>query len=56
MSGCASPTPRPWSRPQLLGEATRDTDALTLKVPSDGGLHSLKRLLDRLDDESIEVG
>jgi len=28
---------------------------LTLKVPSDGSLRGLKRLLDRLDDESIEV-
>jgi|SRR5262245_24660955 len=28
---------------------------LTLQVPSDGSLRGLKRLLDRLDDESIEV-
>jgi ABC-2 type transport system ATP-binding protein len=38
-----------------LGEASRDEDALTLQVPSDGSLHSLKALIDRLDDESIEV-
>jgi len=38
-----------------LGEASRDEDALTLQVPSDGSLRSLKALIDRLDDESIEV-
>jgi ABC-2 type transport system ATP-binding protein len=38
-----------------LGEVSRDEAALTLQVPSDGSLRSLKRLLDRLDDESIEV-
>jgi ABC-2 type transport system ATP-binding protein len=39
----------------LLGEALRDDSALTLQVPSDGSLRSLKTLLDRLDDASIEV-
>jgi ABC-2 type transport system ATP-binding protein len=39
----------------LLGEVVRDDVALTLHVPSDGSLRSLKTLLDRLDDESIEV-
>ncbi|PSL04573.1 ABC-2 type transport system ATP-binding protein [Haloactinopolyspora alba] len=43
------------SATQTLGHATGDDDALTLKVPSDGSLRSLKALLDRLDDESIEV-
>jgi ABC-2 type transport system ATP-binding protein len=38
-----------------LGEVSRDDDALTLRVPSDGSLRSLKELIDRLDDESIEV-
>jgi ABC-2 type transport system ATP-binding protein len=38
-----------------LGEVLRDDDALTLQVPSDGSVRSLKTLLDRLDDESIEV-
>jgi ABC-2 type transport system ATP-binding protein len=38
-----------------LGEVLRDDVALTLQVPSDGSLRSLKTLLDRLDDESIEV-
>jgi ABC-2 type transport system ATP-binding protein len=39
----------------LLGDGVRDAEALTLQVPSDGSLRSLKTLLDRLDDESIEV-
>ena len=37
------------------GAAARDDDALALNVPSDGGVRSLKALLDRLDHESIEV-
>ncbi|GGS15070.1 ATP-binding cassette domain-containing protein [Actinokineospora fastidiosa] len=36
-----------------LGAAQRDD--LALHVPSDGSLRSVKALLDRLDDESIEV-
>lgn len=40
---------------RALGRATRDDDALALRVPSDGSLRALKTLLDRLDDESIEV-
>ncbi|MCI0583139.1 MAG: ATP-binding cassette domain-containing protein [Chloroflexi bacterium] len=35
--------------------ASRDDEALTLQVPSDGGLGSLRRLLDRLDGAAIEV-
>jgi ABC-2 type transport system ATP-binding protein len=35
--------------------ASRDHDVLTLQVPSDGGVRSLRAVLDRLDDESIEV-
>ena len=38
-----------------LGEVSRDDDALTLQVPSDGGVRSLRALLDQLDDASIEV-
>jgi len=38
-----------------LGRGTRDKDALTLRVPSDGSLRSLKVLIDRLDDRAIEV-
>jgi ABC-2 type transport system ATP-binding protein len=43
------------SATHTLGEVLRDDAALTLQVPSDGSLRSLKTLLDRLDDESIEV-
>ncbi|MFN8050102.1 MAG: ATP-binding cassette domain-containing protein [Acidimicrobiales bacterium] len=37
-----------------LGTATRDDEAMTLQVPSDGGVRSLRALLADLD-ESIEV-
>jgi ABC-2 type transport system ATP-binding protein len=41
---------------RVLGQAAhRDGDALALRVPNDGSLRSLKALLDRLDDDSIEV-
>ena len=43
------------SAAHTVGAATRDDDALTLQIPSDGSVRSLKALLDRLDDESIEV-
>ena len=43
------------SAARALGEAGRDDDELTLQVPSDGGVQSLRALLDRLDAESIEV-
>jgi ABC-2 type transport system ATP-binding protein len=38
-----------------LDATDRDEDALTLQVPSDGGVRSLRALLDRLDAEAIEV-
>jgi ABC-2 type transport system ATP-binding protein len=38
-----------------LGDGSRDEQGLALQVPSDGGVHSLRALLDRLDDASIEV-
>jgi ABC-2 type transport system ATP-binding protein len=38
-----------------LEEAVRDDEALTLQIPSDGGVTSLRALLDRLDGASIEV-
>jgi ABC-2 type transport system ATP-binding protein len=38
-----------------LGDGVRDDDALTLQVPSDGSVKSLRAVLDRLDDASIEV-
>jgi ABC-2 type transport system ATP-binding protein len=40
---------------RVLGEVVRDDDALTLQIPHDGGVHSLRALLARLDDSSIEV-
>lgn len=39
----------------ILGEVIRDDDELTLQIPSDGNVRSIKALLDRLDDESIVV-
>jgi ABC-2 type transport system ATP-binding protein len=33
----------------------RDDEALTLQVPSDGSVKSLRALLDRLEDAAIEV-
>jgi ABC-2 type transport system ATP-binding protein len=39
----------------ILGDVMRDDDELTLQVPSDGDVSSIKALLDRLDDESIVV-
>jgi ABC-2 type transport system ATP-binding protein len=44
------------SAAQVLGPASRDDEALTLQVPSDGSLRSLRALLDRLDYAAIEVG
>ena len=35
--------------------ASRDSEALTLQIPSDGGVGSLRTLLDRLDADSIDV-
>jgi ABC-2 type transport system ATP-binding protein len=40
---------------RTLGEVARDDDALTLQVPNDGNVRSIKALLDRLDDQSIDV-
>jgi ABC-2 type transport system ATP-binding protein len=40
---------------RMLGEAARDDEALALQVPSDGSVKSLRALLDRLEDASIEV-
>jgi ABC-2 type transport system ATP-binding protein len=34
---------------------SRDDEALTLQVPSDGGVRSLRALLDHLDHASVEV-
>jgi ABC-2 type transport system ATP-binding protein len=40
---------------QTFGGMSRDDDALTLDIPSDGGVRSLRALLDRLDGASIDV-
>jgi ABC-2 type transport system ATP-binding protein len=44
------------SAAQALGTASRDDETLSLQVPSDGSLRSLRTLLDRLDNTAIEVG
>jgi ABC-2 type transport system ATP-binding protein len=43
------------SAARALGEVSRDDEALTLQVPSDGGVRSLRALLDHLDHASVEV-
>jgi ABC-2 type transport system ATP-binding protein len=40
---------------RVLTGSTADEAALTLRVPSDGGVRSLRALLDRLDEHSIDV-
>ncbi|HEU5128484.1 MAG TPA: ATP-binding cassette domain-containing protein [Glycomyces sp.] len=39
----------------LFPEATRDDEALALRVPGDGGTRSLRALLDRLDESSLDA-
>jgi len=39
----------------IIGEASRDDEALTLDIPADGGVRSLRGLLEQLDRENIEV-
>ena len=40
---------------RILGEASRDDDTLTLKIPTDGGVRSLRGVLDQLDQANVEV-
>jgi ABC-2 type transport system ATP-binding protein len=40
---------------RMLGDVTRDDDALTLQVPSDGSFASLRALIDRFDDQPVVV-
>ena len=40
---------------RAFGDTGRDDEELTLQVPSDGGVQSLRMLLDRLDAEEIGV-
>ena len=44
------------SAARVFGESTPDDDSLTLEIPSDGGVRSLRALLDQLDGAAIEVG
>ena len=43
------------SAARVLDASARDDDALTLQVPSDGGVRSLRTLLARLDNASADV-
>ncbi len=38
-----------------LGQGARDDNELTLQIPTDGSVRSLKALLDRLNDEAIVI-
>ena len=40
---------------RTLGNVSRDDNELTLQVPTDGSIRSIKALLDRLDDTSVPV-
>lgn len=40
---------------QAFDGAARDDEALTLQIPSDGGVHALRTLLDQLEARSIAV-
>jgi ABC-2 type transport system ATP-binding protein len=40
---------------RLFSDATPDHEALTLRVPSDGGTTSLRALLDRLDEYALSA-
>ena len=40
---------------RILTDYTRDDEDLTLRVPSDGGATSLRALLNKLDEQSIDV-
>ncbi|HET8683869.1 MAG TPA: DUF4162 domain-containing protein, partial [Micromonosporaceae bacterium] len=43
------------SAARAVGQASRDSDALALRVPHDGSLRALKAVLDRLDESAVEV-
>jgi ABC-2 type transport system ATP-binding protein len=40
---------------ELFGAGTSDDERLVLQVPGDGGVASLRRLLDQLDDADVEI-
>jgi ABC-2 type transport system ATP-binding protein len=43
------------SAARILGEGVRDDNELTLQIPTDGSVRSLRAVLDRLDHEAIPV-
>jgi ABC-2 type transport system ATP-binding protein len=43
------------SAARALGDLPRDSDSLSLQIPSDGSVAAVKSVLDRLADESINV-
>ncbi len=43
------------SAARVLADATRDDEALALRVPSDGGTKSLRAVLDRLDEYGLSA-
>jgi ABC-2 type transport system ATP-binding protein len=43
------------SAARVVGQVSRDSDALALRVPHDGSVRSLKALLNRLDENAVEV-
>ncbi|MGW6937096.1 ATP-binding cassette domain-containing protein [Lentzea sp. NPDC054927] len=43
------------SATRIVSNASRDGEALALRVPNDGSVRSLKALLDRLDDNAVLV-
>jgi ABC-2 type transport system ATP-binding protein len=50
-----SDTTRLASAARLLGGGSGDDDALTLEIPTDGGVRSLRALLEQLDHQNIDV-
>jgi ABC-2 type transport system ATP-binding protein len=43
------------SAARAVGQVSRDSDTLALRVPHDGSLRSLKALINRLDEHAVEV-
>ncbi|MEU7871751.1 ATP-binding cassette domain-containing protein [Dactylosporangium sp. NPDC049140] len=43
------------SAARAVGQASRDSEALTLRVPHDGSLRALKALLNRIDEDVVAV-
>ena len=51
-----SPTRRARRAARAFDGASRDDESLTLQIPSDGRVGSLRALLDKLEADSIDVG